>query len=155
MCRLEDMMPPTIGFGDGTCGSPTLSFISDEEKERFSICNSEYANREGINDCLEDILANPRNEQETEIGTSRLFLGSNIFNNNEGFTFSSASSVMASSSANIFLMNASVDRESITNSLRGASIASEKLVFSFGNLARDGTFLALAYPLTINLYDDV
>jgi hypothetical protein len=74
---------------------------------------------------------------ELKVSADRLFLGSQVFSNNEGFHSSSASSAMASSSANIFLMNANIDRETIANSLKSASIASEKLVFSFGNLARD------------------
>jgi hypothetical protein len=53
------MMPPTISIGDGVCGAPTLSFLSNEEKAEFNSCNGD-ANKNGVNDYVEKVLPNSK-----------------------------------------------------------------------------------------------
>lgn len=52
MCRLWEMMPPTISFSDWACWP---SLLSNDEKEELNQCNWDI-NKNGVNDCLETRL---------------------------------------------------------------------------------------------------
>lgn len=52
MCRLQEMMPPTITIWDWNCWESFLELFSDEEKEKFFENNWDYDNN-WINDYLE------------------------------------------------------------------------------------------------------
>lgn len=52
MCRLWDMLPPTIKISDWACWP---SLLSSEEKEEFEICNWDV-NKNWVNDCVESKL---------------------------------------------------------------------------------------------------
>ncbi|MDD2907859.1 MAG: VCBS repeat-containing protein [Candidatus Gracilibacteria bacterium] len=53
MCRLGDMMPPTLAISDGACG-PAL--LSNEEKAELNSCSGDV-NKNGVNDCIENKLS--------------------------------------------------------------------------------------------------
>ncbi len=52
MCRLWDMMPPTIKIADWACWP---SLLTNEEKEELNECNWDV-NKNGVNDCIENKL---------------------------------------------------------------------------------------------------
>jgi len=53
MCRLWEMMPPTISISDGACWP---SLLSNEEKEELNSCNWDV-NKNWVNDCSETKLS--------------------------------------------------------------------------------------------------
>ncbi|MDD3145600.1 MAG: hypothetical protein PHV23_05865, partial [Candidatus Gracilibacteria bacterium] len=53
MCRLGNMMPPTISISDGACGP---SLLTNEEKTELNSCNGDV-NKNGVNDCIENKLS--------------------------------------------------------------------------------------------------
>lgn len=53
MCRLWEMMPPTISISDWACWP---SLLSNEEKEELNSCNWD-TNKNGVNDCTESKLS--------------------------------------------------------------------------------------------------
>lgn len=53
ICRLEDMLPPTIKISDGDCWT---SLLSEEEIEEYNECNGDI-NKNAINDCIEKSLS--------------------------------------------------------------------------------------------------
>lgn len=54
ICWLQDMLPPKIKIGQGSCGYDTL-FLDEEEREELLECEGDV-NKNGINDCLEGKL---------------------------------------------------------------------------------------------------
>ena len=55
MCRLKDMMPPTISLSDWGCWPSILDLASEDEKAKIKSCNWDF-NKNWINDCIEKKL---------------------------------------------------------------------------------------------------
>ena len=55
MCRLWEMMPPSISISDWACWPSLLDLLSDEEKSELNKCNWDF-DKNWINDCIENKL---------------------------------------------------------------------------------------------------
>jgi len=55
MCRLWEMMPPTIGLSDWECWPSLVDLLSDDEIAELNSCNWDF-DKNWINDCVENKL---------------------------------------------------------------------------------------------------
>lgn len=58
------MLPPKIKIGQGSCGYDTL-FLDEDEREELFACDGDV-NKNGVNDCIEDELADGSLRLETD-----------------------------------------------------------------------------------------
>jgi len=71
MCRLADMVPPTISISDWACWP---SLLSNEEKQTLKECNWDV-NKNGVNDCIESKLTSGSISLESD--SSKYFYNKN------------------------------------------------------------------------------